>query len=70
MSSPYARMPRQIADSLSQHGTHEYWPFYDPAKFVGDDAQRIQETRRVRDQIEERLRGWLTEQGIAPKEYR
>ena len=47
-------------------GTHEHWPFDDPAKFVGDEEQRIQHARRVRDQIEERLRLWLIEQGITP----
>ena len=51
-------------------GTHEHWPFDDPAKFVGDGEQRIAHTRSVRDQIEERLRLWLAEQGITPKEYR
>ena len=51
-------------------GTHEHWPFDDPAKYVGDDEGRLALTRRVRDQIEERLRLWLTEQGINPKEYR
>ena len=51
-------------------GTHEHWPFDDPAKFAGDDDQRVAHTRRVRDQIEERLRLWLTGQGVTPKEYR
>ena len=51
-------------------GTHGHWPFDDPAKFIGDDEQRINSTRRVRDQIEERLRLWLTEQGIEPHDYR
>ena len=51
-------------------GTHEHWPFDDPAKFAGDDEQRLATTRRVRDQIEDRLRLWLLEQGITPKEYR
>ena len=51
-------------------GTHEHWPFDDPAKFAGDDKQRLATTRRVRDQIEDRLRLWLLEQGITPKEYR
>ena len=51
-------------------GTHDHWPFDDPAKFGGDDEQRLISTRRVRDQIEERLRLWLGEQGIMPKEYR
>ena len=49
-------------------GTHEHWPFDDPAKF--DDEQRLTSSRRVRDQIEERLRFWLTGQGIAPHDYR
>jgi arsenate reductase len=49
-------------------GTHEHWPFDDPAKV--DDKQRLDSTRSVRDQIEKRLRLWLSEQGITPKEYR
>jgi arsenate reductase len=49
-------------------GTHEHWPFDDPAKF--DEEQRLISTRRVRDQIEQRLRNWLNEQGIAPRAYR
>ncbi len=49
-------------------GTHEHWPFDDPAKFDGTD--RLARTRRVRDQIEQRLRLWLTGQGILPKEFR
>lgn len=48
-------------------GTHEHWPFDDPAKFSGGDAARIEATRRVRDQIEARLRQWLEEQGFRPK---
>jgi arsenate reductase len=51
-------------------GTHEHWPFDDPAKFTGDDETRLTATRRVRDQIEDRLRLWLTELNITPKEYR
>ena len=51
-------------------GTHEHWPFDDPAKFAGDDESRLTSTRRVRDQIENRLRLWLTEQGIMPRDYR
>ncbi|MBC7877296.1 MAG: arsenate reductase ArsC [Anaerolineales bacterium] len=49
-------------------GTHDHWPFDDPAKF--DEEQRLESTRRVREQIEERLRLWLTEQSITPREYR
>jgi len=49
-------------------GIHEHWPFDDPAKF--DEAQRLISTRRVRGQIEDRLRLWLTEQNITPRDYR
>ena len=51
-------------------GTHEHWPFEDPAKFSGDEEQRIESTRRVLGQIEKRLRLWLGEQNITPKEVR
>lgn len=46
-------------------GTHYHWGFDDPAKF--DEEKRLESTRKVRNQIEERLRLWLTEQGLAQK---
>ncbi|MBL8102090.1 MAG: arsenate reductase ArsC [Anaerolineales bacterium] len=49
-------------------GTHDHWPFDDPAKF--DERTRLESTRQVRDQIENRLRLWLIEQGITPADYR
>ena len=49
-------------------GNHEHWPFDDPAKF--DDETRLARTRRVRDQIEQRLRLWLSAQGVTPREFR
>ena len=49
-------------------GTHEHWPFDDPAKF--DEEQRLASTRRVRDQIEERMCIWLTQQNIIPSDFR
>ncbi len=49
-------------------GTHDHWPFDDPAKF--DEGTRLDSTRRVRDQIENRLRLWLNEQGVMPAAYR
>jgi arsenate reductase len=45
-------------------GTHEHFPFEDPAK--ADDEQRLTRTRSVRDQIEQRLRRWLSDQGLTP----
>lgn len=47
-------------------GKHEHWPFDDPAK--GDEAHRLDTTRRVRDEIKERLRLWLSEQNIPAKD--
>ena len=49
-------------------GTHEHWPFEDPAKF--NEGQRLTSTRRVRDQIEQHLCLWLTQKDIAPRHYR
>lgn len=49
-------------------GNHEHWPFDDPAKF--DDETRLARTCRVRDQIESRLRLWLSAQGVTPRDYR
>ena len=51
-------------------GSHEHWPFDDPAKFAGDEEARLEFTRRVRDQIETRLRLWLNEQNITQHDYR
>jgi arsenate reductase (thioredoxin) len=51
-------------------GTHEHWPFDDPAKFTGDNESRLASTRRVCNQIEERLRLWLKEKNITPYDYR
>lgn len=38
-----------------------FWPFDDPAAFVGDSASTIEEFRRVRDEIEARIKQWLKE---------
>jgi len=43
-------------------GTHEHWPFDDPAKF--DNETRLARTRRARDQIEHRLRSWLSAHNV------
>ena len=36
-----------------------YWPFDDPAAFVGDEDETLAEFRRVRDEIRQRLLEWL-----------
>lgn len=40
-------------------GKHLHWPFDDPPKFPGDDAARLKVTRRVRDEIDAKVRGYL-----------
>ncbi len=44
-----------------------YWPFEDPAAFVGTPDETLAKFREVRNQISERLQGWLREQGIPPR---
>jgi arsenate reductase len=43
-------------------GKHEHWPFDDPAKLEGSDSERLEFTRRVRDQIAQRIQEWLKTQ--------
>ena len=38
-----------------------FWPFDDPAAFVGSEAATLEKFRTVRDQIESRIRQWLKE---------
>jgi len=47
-------------------GRHEHWPLDDPAKFQGSEVEKLEFTRRVRDQIEQRILRWLEEQNIQP----
>ena len=39
-----------------------HWSFDDPAALVGDEAARLAVFRRVRDEIEERLRSFIREE--------
>lgn len=39
-----------------------HWSFEDPAAFDGSDEEKLAKFRQIRDQIEERIKGWLTEQ--------
>jgi arsenate reductase len=47
-------------------GNHEHWPFDDPAKVQGDKAERVEATRVVRDQIDQRVTEWVKQQDIHP----
>jgi arsenate reductase len=38
----------------------EHWPFEDPAAVVGSEAEVLAFFRKVRDQIHQRIRDYLT----------
>jgi arsenate reductase len=40
-----------------------HWPFEDPAAFVGSEEETLNKFREVRDQIEQRIKAWMVEQG-------
>ena len=40
-------------------GTRMHWPFEDPAAFTGPADQKLDFFRQVRDQIKEKIQGWL-----------
>ena len=47
--------------------TRLHWPFDDPSKFTGTHEQRLEKTRRVRDQIHARIASFCEEQRGANK---
>ncbi len=38
-----------------------HWPFDDPAAFVGSDDNKLEVFRKVRNQIEEKIKFWVNE---------
>jgi len=45
-----------------------HWPLEDPAAAVGREEERLAVFRRVRDEIETRIRAWIQEQSAPPRE--
>lgn len=45
-------------------GTRQHWPLEDPAAFQGTPEETLDKFREIRDQIDERVRDWLDEQGV------
>lgn len=39
-----------------------FWPFDDPAAFRGNEEDTVNEFRRIRDQIDQKIRSWLREE--------
>ena len=42
-------------------GTRLHWPFKDPAAFEGPEDEKIEQFRKIRDQIKEKIQSWLDE---------
>ena len=42
-------------------GQRLHWAFEDPAAFAGSEEEILAKFREVRDQINERIKGWLAE---------
>lgn len=47
-------------------GKHLFWPFEDPAALTGTQEEILAGARTIRDQMDQKIRDWLVEQGIAP----
>ena len=47
--------------------TRLHWPFDDPSKFTGTHEERLERTRRVRDQIHSRIDSFCEEHCVASK---
>jgi len=47
--------------------TRLHWPFDDPSKFPGTHEERLEETRRVRDQICAKIESFCEEHCVASK---
>ena len=48
--------------------TRLHWPFDDPSKFTGTHQERLERTRRVRDEIRARIDSFCEEHCVASKE--
>jgi arsenate reductase (thioredoxin) len=48
--------------------TRLHWPFDDPSKFTGTHEQRLERTRRIRDQIGAKIDSFCEEHCVASKE--
>jgi arsenate reductase (thioredoxin) len=47
-------------------GTRLHWDIEDPSKFQGTPAQKVAKFREVRDRLDQKIRLWLSQQGIQP----
>jgi arsenate reductase len=57
----------EVCPTIPGVSTRLYWPFEDPAKYHGTEAEKLAKFREVRDQIERKIKTWLKERGISVK---
>ena len=50
---------REVCPHFPSVGTQLHWGFRDPAEAEGTDAERLEVFRCVRDEIREKIEGWL-----------
>lgn len=55
-------------EPFASHTLH--WPFDDPAAAEGSDEEKLDEFRRVRDEIEQRLAAWVEELAVCGSSLR
>lgn len=41
--------------------TRLHWPFHDPSQLTGTDGEKLQEIRKIRDEIRVRIEAWCEE---------
>jgi arsenate reductase len=51
------KCPRIFPGMMNRH----FWPFDDPAAFVGSPTEKLEKFRTVRDEIETRIKDWIKE---------
>ena len=56
---------RNCPTTFLGHSHRLHWKFEDPAALGGSDEEKLAKFREVRDQIDQRIRSWLAEQGLA-----
>lgn len=42
-----------------------FWPFEDPAALAGSESERLAKFREVRDQIDEKIKCWLSTESLS-----
>jgi arsenate reductase len=58
-----AEAEKQCPKAFPGVGQRVHWPFDDPAAHEGTEEERLETFRRVRDEIEAKVKAWIEEVG-------